>query len=223
MIGWREAQLDIVRILLIVSLNLNVIDDHQSLHSFLELIKFQQTTSGFLRLGRKPLDLGWSGSISAGEHLLKIFVFHLGRVVKVDGLGGSDDPILGGSLLGVEPIIAISVVVRERIGSIRKLMRLPDVLNVLMLGEIQPQLVSEHWRMIEILNCPGAGLWIRHFNHGASLLGLHEHDSVHVAVLAENVENSLTVHFLTVKAVDHTDARGSPPSHASHATTSTSP
>merc|ERR1719402_1667980 len=102
-IGRGEAKLYVVGGFLVDPLHLDVVDNDDGLHGFLQFVELQQSTGRFL---------------------------HLGRVVEVDGFSWRYDPIFSSPFRRVESVVAVPVVVLEGVGSVGQLMWLPDVLDV---------------------------------------------------------------------------------------------
>ena len=141
--GGGEAELHAVGILLVGSLDLRVVDDHEGLDGLLGAVKLDQAADGLVTLCREPFDFVWGWSTSVSEQSLHLFILHLGNVVKVQNGGGLDDSVLGCSLRSVKPIVSVSAEVSIGFASIRKIMGVPDLVNVLLLGPVKTKLEAK--------------------------------------------------------------------------------
>jgi len=141
--GWGEAELHAVGILLVGSLDLRVVDDHEGLDGLLGAVELDQAADGLVTLGRKPFDFVWGWSTSVSEQSLHFFILHLGNVVEVQDGGWLDDSVLGCSLWSVKPIVSVSAEVSIGFASIRKIVGVPDLVNVLLLGPVETKLEAK--------------------------------------------------------------------------------
>ena len=141
--GWGEAELHAVGILLVGSLDLRVVDDHEGLDGLLGAVELDQAADGLVTLGREPFDFVWGWSTSVSEQGLHLFILHLGNVVEVQNGGWLDDSVLGCSLRSVKPIVSVSAEVSVGFASIRKIVGVPDLVNVLLLGPVETKLEAK--------------------------------------------------------------------------------
>jgi len=128
------------------------------------------------------------------------------RVVKVDQLARSLNPVLcrrGGSR---EAIIAISVKVLECASSVFQVSRIVLILQEHLLREAHLHSVIESLSSVQIVDDPLAGYGIAHLNESRAFFGLEEFDALHVAIETQQVEQLVAVRLLWIQSVENDDA-----------------
>jgi len=195
---WREAQLHVVGTPGVISLDLHVVDEHQSFRRLHDVVKFHNSADGALIFIGKPLYVEWAGGSLLSEQFAEIIIIHLRDIVEVQSFGGRDDSVLSGAVRSVETILPATFEIHEAGATITAGHGVLDEPNELRLGVIQPHLASEQGEVFDVCHDSVHGVWIAHFYHdtASSSPRLDEVDPQDVAVLAEEVEHTLAGHFI---------------------------
>ena len=220
---WGEAEFHAVWIFLVGALYLGVVHHHQRLTGILHILELHQPTDTLVTLGREPFDFARGRGPFVSKQTQHLLVLQLGDVVEVQYLSWLDDSVLGCPFWRVEPIIPVPTEVPVGLASIRQLVGVPHLVDVLLLRPVQPELETKYGGVVQVLYGPVHRVRTVQLYHGGALLVLEEHHPADVPVLTEQVEHSLAVELLWLQAVDHADRGASPsPPASSHPATAPS-